>query len=718
MNITMEDTRKDQDDRVVYDTPQQGNRINYEVGFRNLTSGQFFGESALLEEDNSSPFTVITSEATHLLAVAKQDFNILLRDHFQRKMSEKTLLLSCNPLFSRWPQQYIRKLCFVLFERKFQSTDCIFSQCTKGEAIYFIKSGSIKLSCNKSKKPPAELLQKIDPPCNHLKEILQEEKEESGSRSRQHSTSELVLTRRKSTRLISLHTVLYCSKSPLQRVFKIHEPLSKTNLDLCTIGSPDILGGMEALCQLDLHLFTAVSLTASSVYELDLYNFESIILNKFPVTVHKLLTESIKKVSVWETRAKTMELLGPLKALLIQERNKLDLAGVTVHRHKSSSLQSKGKFASMLGLSAFKHRSKTYCSLEKMTDCEDGHGVLSHSNTKIRQPLSHLSKLSRHHSKYQPSVAQSRNPVALGISTAVKKSPYDSPPPKKGSPSLNFVASPTELEPKYNPIQNERPQQCTPMLDLKTMMYRYLASDLQRLSDVSGIVEVPQVPSMLTTPELSRNPKPLLTSNVQQRSNTAWTAPSPSSTSSGSRVYHQWTAHMQQHYLQGHDVCADCQFISNEMVMAYLQQVEPSLQTTVSQRMRILSAPAGAGIVQKLSSSVRDRTIRKRPQDSKYFPSVPIHRPLSGPAGWSKAARSYKRFVYMHTHIHTHNVIHTHVYVCRSTHTYTHTHIHTYTHTQITHALMITYLCTCIMYTHAHGRRFQVQFEVSLYENQ
>lgn len=149
-------------------------RSRYGTEVEKLEAGDFFGHNALLQRDGASLHSAFVNEPLELLAVKADIFAHVLLRLFQEDFCAKAEFLSRLEFFSGWSPHLIRQVVFTLREKKHHAGECIFRQDIPTRSLYLVKSGSVKLSTHCSRKPPDELIQKIEPEKDHLAEILAE----------------------------------------------------------------------------------------------------------------------------------------------------------------------------------------------------------------------------------------------------------------------------------------------------------------------------------------------------------------------------------------------------------------------------------------------------------------------------------------------------------------------------------------------------------------
>ena len=344
-------------------------RFRYGTEIEKLGAGDFFGHNALSQRDESSLHTALANEPVELLAIRAEVFTKVLLQHFQEDFHTKAEFLSSIEFFSGWSPHLIRQLIFTLRERRYHSGECIFRQDIPTHCVHLVKSGSIKLSTHCSRKPPPELMQKFEPEKDFLTKILAEGQPRPRRESQTASISRVSLisgvsrislvssvsqaARGRSTSSPGLPSLSRQTSTapasssnevkkkakhtnnekkpstiPVHRLgFKLHEPSPESVVEICNLGPKELLGDIEAICELKYHLFNAVCMTTTVVYEVDLFHVEQLLHKKTPRTLYSILQHIVQRVGSWHSRHKCVKFFEPLTTLLSQVDKRLAAEG-------------------------------------------------------------------------------------------------------------------------------------------------------------------------------------------------------------------------------------------------------------------------------------------------------------------------------------------------------------------------------------------------------
>lgn len=344
-------------------------RSRYGNEIEKLQAGDFFGHKALSQRDEAALCSSFVDEPLELLAVKADVFTEIFLQSFQEDFRLKAEFLSNIEFFSGWSPHLIRQLIFTLKEKKYHPGDCVFRQDIPTHCLHIVKSGSIKLSTHGSRKPPDEVIQKIEPEWDFLGEILAEGKPSHPNEQQIASISKVSLvsgvskvslvsgvqlikesqstlnvqalaTRRRSS--FTPATLLKVAKSNLKQNennkkefkmpvhllgFKLPAPSPETTIEICNIGPGEFLGDIEAMCDLKHHLFNAVCMTTTVVYEVDLFHIEQLLHKRAPRTLYCILQYIVQKVEAWHSRHKSIQFFKPLTTVLNQVEKRLTTEG-------------------------------------------------------------------------------------------------------------------------------------------------------------------------------------------------------------------------------------------------------------------------------------------------------------------------------------------------------------------------------------------------------
>ena len=349
-------------------------RNRYGTEIEKLRAGDFFGHNALSQREEASLHSALADEPLELLAVKAEVFAKVLLQPFQDDFRSKAEYLSSIEFFSGWSPHLIRQLIFTLREKKYHPGECIFRQDVPTHCIYIVKSGSIKLSTHNNRKPTDEIIQKIEPERDFLGEILAEGEPIPPKESQISSISKLSLlsgvsrlslvsgmpqsapldsqsksalnlpeiSRRRSSITpgallnVARRKSIKPNENEKKKVktipvhllgFKLPVPCPEHIIEICNLGPGELLGEVEAMCELQHHLFNAVCMSTTTVYEVDLFHIEQLLHKKAPRTLYSILRHIVQKIESWHSRHSCVQFFEPLKTLLNQVDKRLTSEG-------------------------------------------------------------------------------------------------------------------------------------------------------------------------------------------------------------------------------------------------------------------------------------------------------------------------------------------------------------------------------------------------------
>ena len=338
---------------------------NMGVEVEKLAAGDYFGEEALLQKDDTSSLYAIANEYVEVLVICAELFEVNLLAHFEKDLYEKALFLANMDLFANCSPYFVRRLALSMKERRFMNGECLFRQDMPFSHIFLLKSGSIKLSASSKCKAPQELVDQIEPPMDHLSEILDEAKPMYYKRSRSVSSCESsVYSQRGSTQLrakllqrsVSVPPMIISgaktSHRPIKHKrrhttetlrqstfmgFRLHPPKPSATVEFCSLGPKGMLNHIEAICKVNHSVFNAVSSSDTVVYEINAFTFIQLLEKKIPRTLYYIITMITERVEAWKPRYSCIQVFKPLIEVLQQRKKKLETDRAFKERRKKSA---------------------------------------------------------------------------------------------------------------------------------------------------------------------------------------------------------------------------------------------------------------------------------------------------------------------------------------------------------------------------------------------
>ena len=400
---------------------------NMGVEVEKLAAGDYFGEEALLQKDDTSSLYAIANEYVEVLVICAELFEETLLAHFEKDLYEKALFLANMDLFANCSPYLIRRLALSMKERRFMNGECLFRQDMPFSHIFLLKSGSVKLSASSKCKAPQELVDQIEPPMDHLSEILDEAKPMYCKRSRSVSSRESSVYSQRSLsnttqlraklpqRSVSVPPMIMSGTNTRHRPikhkrrhttetlrqstfmgFRLHPPKRSATVEFCSIGPKGMLNHIEAICKVNHSVFNAVSSSDTVVYEINAFTFIQLLEKKIPRTLYYIITMITERVEAWTPRYSCIQVFKPLIEILQQRKKKLETdRAFKEGRKKSAYTPEKLAYSAVrdLGKNLLTLNKKS-SSLKKDETCFDSplpRNTLVHSDSEdLCQPLASM----------------------------------------------------------------------------------------------------------------------------------------------------------------------------------------------------------------------------------------------------------------------------------------------------------------------------------------
>ncbi len=307
-----------------------------------MSTGDYFGEDSLIMREGKTLYSVRSLDHVELLVIDGSDFDEVLKPYFHQVFFERIKLLYSMGLFHNCSIMSVRLLVHMLRESNYHLGECLFRQNMKCDSISIIAEGSVKLSSDSCQKTPPDLLEKIRPPKDHLGDILMEGKPKGGAKNMgnstqhgsrgiskgRHATALSAVTVRSKVSSLSVRSSRKASGSRKKKVdqsdyemmgFVLHQPSTHSpNVHICTLVQGDILGDIESRAKLTRHLFSAVCVSSTTIYEIKTSVFEAIMHKRLGTMAHQMVERCIQKVEAWQSSHPTIPFFPPLSTVLTQ----------------------------------------------------------------------------------------------------------------------------------------------------------------------------------------------------------------------------------------------------------------------------------------------------------------------------------------------------------------------------------------------------------------
>ena len=335
-------------------------RHTHSVEMWRMTKGDHFGQEALILRDGKALYSVRCLEHTELLVVDGSDFDETLKPYFHKIFFDRTKLLYGMGIFHNCSPMSVRFLSLLLRETKHFFGECLYRQKMHCNSIRIIGEGAVKISSDYSQKPPLELMDKIRPPKDHLSEILMEDKPKGTSKittrrggrgisnGRQSAAISASTVQSKLSSLTVRSTLTARTsqnkKKKVDRIdrnnleimgFVLHQPSTQLpNTYICTLGQGDMLGDIECSTKLTQHLFSAVCVSNTTIYEIKASLFAAVLHKRFGALAYQMVNRSMQKVEAWQLAHSSIQFFGPSGTVLTQIKGDLEEEGSHKHVRK------------------------------------------------------------------------------------------------------------------------------------------------------------------------------------------------------------------------------------------------------------------------------------------------------------------------------------------------------------------------------------------------
>ena len=305
-----------------------------------LSSGDYFGEDALLIREKKVLHSVRCIENTELITISADYFDETLRSHFQEVVFNRAQVLAGVELFQSCSPHIICILALLFRENRYLFGEYMLKQSMPCSSLKVIVQGYVKISSDSLAGPPQELLEKIQPPKDYLREILMENVSQKKGKAEHtttfnsglHIDSQIPLTAFSLVPSASTHRGIRRKKRSHMRPNSLeimrsvlHPPNPHgQNVNICTLGPGDLLCDIEAISRLKKHLFSAVCISSVVVYELKYSLIEAVLNEKLDRFTYHMIEQVTQRVEVWCCKHTGISFFNPLLEVLGQMKRKLE----------------------------------------------------------------------------------------------------------------------------------------------------------------------------------------------------------------------------------------------------------------------------------------------------------------------------------------------------------------------------------------------------------
>lgn len=279
---------------------------------------RWFGHNTCIHHESKSPSNVLAVEYTEVLVISRGEFRTIFHSKFDTMLRNSITFMGTLPAIQLWPPSKLAFLGLMLAERQLSFNEVLFVQGSSIKKIFFIKSGSVNLTTDHARVSIDDIRKHMKPVPNYLDDILAE-----NSKMQPRNTSLLKVDKKSNSDHVVPKKQPKAVRLPERlpdytRRYRQHEYSPHTSLPICQVTTNSILGGLECLCNLTLHLFTATSQGDVTLYEVDCIAFGTL-FKHHPHSFHHLLLAYLEQIEGWQQRMPQARFYAPLMALVQQE---------------------------------------------------------------------------------------------------------------------------------------------------------------------------------------------------------------------------------------------------------------------------------------------------------------------------------------------------------------------------------------------------------------
>ncbi|XP_052066691.1 uncharacterized protein LOC127706236 isoform X3 [Mytilus californianus] len=280
------DSREKQDD----EKPKELDRSKFGNYVGKIESGKSFGELALINTDCVRNATIIADEAIDLIVIDRDLYNRCIKSFHAKEFADRKRFVETNTLFDRWHPKYKKQMAMSLRKEKLNFESVIVKQGALFDGLRFILSGQTKLTSD----PYLHSMQYPDyyplPDVEDLERVEAREslrRELSMHSQKMDDYKKLVPSRQK---YITQDTGKNGKRSP--------KSMSHRQIELCLIGSEEIVGDMEVAMDLHTYSYSVTCIQETEIYILDQKNYERLIEKRNPQVVEMIRNSVLEKYSL------------------------------------------------------------------------------------------------------------------------------------------------------------------------------------------------------------------------------------------------------------------------------------------------------------------------------------------------------------------------------------------------------------------------------------
>ncbi|XP_077862595.1 uncharacterized protein LOC102802379 [Saccoglossus kowalevskii] len=236
-----------------------------------LGGGKSFGEIALIQKNCIRTASIIADTVCDIIVVNRDLYTRCLKAAQEAEFRAKHDFINNFPLFKKWNPKFRNLIAMSLRKSHVRYNHTIVRQGEKLRGIVFIAKGQAKVSIEPalSKQQYPELFPQKDSIYAELR------KDKTDLILKNNKTSDV----RKSGPDIARRRDGYVA-AERQRTEK--------TVDICVVGVNEMIGDVEAVLKMGTYMQTVTSMETVDIFELNLNNFERLLIKKNPSTVDNM----------------------------------------------------------------------------------------------------------------------------------------------------------------------------------------------------------------------------------------------------------------------------------------------------------------------------------------------------------------------------------------------------------------------------------------------
>ncbi|XP_077982264.1 uncharacterized protein LOC144437232 [Glandiceps talaboti] len=236
-----------------------------------LGSGKSFGEIALIQKNCVRTASIIGDTECDLIVINRDLYSRSLKAAQEAEFRAKHDFINNFPLFKKWNPKFRNLIAMSLRKVQVRYNHPIVRQGEKLRGIVFIAKGQAMVSME-----PALSKQQYPDMFPQKDSVYAELRKDKTELSLKNSKAPEI---RKSGPDIARRREGYVAAE---------RQLNNKSVDICVVGSNEMIGDVESLLKMGTYMQTVTSMESTDVFELNLNNFERLIIKKNPTTLENM----------------------------------------------------------------------------------------------------------------------------------------------------------------------------------------------------------------------------------------------------------------------------------------------------------------------------------------------------------------------------------------------------------------------------------------------